>query len=82
MSVGGPDPMNEVWEQVRSWPSAPRITLARRILESLDTTSGPVGRPRASLKNLLGLLKTDAPPPTDEKCRSILEEELIAKHLR
>ena len=44
----------------------------------------PAGQPprKGSLKGLLGILKTDAPAPTDEECRAILEEELIKKHLK
>lgn len=30
----------------------------------------------------LGILETDSPPPNDEECRSILEEDLIKKHLK
>jgi hypothetical protein len=37
---------------------------------------------KGSLKDLLGVLKTDAPSPTDEECRVILEEELTKKHLK
>ncbi len=36
---------------------------------------------KGSLKDLLGILKTDAPPPNNEECQVILEEELIKKHL-
>jgi hypothetical protein len=82
MSVVDTNQVKEVWERVKTWPPAPRITLARRILESLETPDIPAVRPRRSLKDLLGLLKTDAPPPTDEDCRRILEEELMEKHLR
>jgi hypothetical protein len=82
MSVAESEPISEVWEQVKTWSKSRRITLARRILESLDTTEMQPTLPRRSLKDLLGLLKTDAPPPTDEECRRILEEELMKKHLR
>ena len=53
-----------------------------KLLETIETH--PVGPPprKGSLKDLLGILKTDAPPPNDEECRAILEEELIKKHLR
>ena len=76
MSVLERDPVNEVLDRVNTWSPAQRITLARRILESLEDR--PIsGLPRArSLKDLVGLLKTDAPPPGDEECRQILEEGL------
>jgi hypothetical protein len=118
--------LTDVLDRVKTWPTKLRITLARKILESLDkaeTTAAshpsqtrgfsaaedqgllktnrptpddetvklletiethPVGQPprKGSFKGLLGILKTDAPPPTDEECRAILEEELIKKHLK
>jgi hypothetical protein len=72
----------EVLDRVKSWSAASRIVLARRILETLEApqVSGP---PRTkSLKDIVGLLKTDAPPPSDEECRNIRDEELIKKYLR
>jgi hypothetical protein len=82
MSVLESEPIAEVWERVKTWTPARRITLARRILESLEAPETEVAPPRKSLRNLLGLLKTDAPPPSDEECQRILEEELMNKHLR
>lgn len=35
---------------------------------------------RKSLKDLLGLLHTDQPPPSDDACDRILEDELLQKH--
>jgi hypothetical protein len=117
--------LTDVLDRVKTWPTRLRITLALKILESLDkaevppaasppNTRGfsaedqgllktnrppadnetvkllqtietdPVGQPprKGSLKGLLGILKTDAPPPTDEECQAILEEELTKKHLK
>jgi hypothetical protein len=71
-----------ILDQLRTWPSSERLRLVRRILDTLETSTAE-GPPRArSLLNLLGLLKTDAPPPSDEECRALLEEELIKKHVR
>jgi predicted DNA-binding antitoxin AbrB/MazE fold protein len=42
--------------------------------------SAPV-QPRRSLGDLVGLIRTDGDPPTDEECDRILEEELVRKHL-
>ena len=51
-----------------------------KLLETTETD--PVGPPprKGSLKDMLGILKTDAPPPNDEECRAILEEELMRKY--
>jgi hypothetical protein len=82
MSVTGTGKIEGVLDQLRTWPSSERLRLARMILETLEAGSSE-GPPRArSLKDLLGMLRTDAPPPTDEECQALLEEELIKKHLR
>ena len=82
MSLMESEPISVVWEQIKTWPPSRRITLARWILESLESPETGTAPSRKSLRNLLGLLKTDTPPPTDEDCQRILEEELIKKHLR
>ena len=79
MSVMESGPISEVWEQVKTWTPSRRITLARRILESLEAPEIGVAPPQKSLRDLLGLLKTGAPPPTDEECQRILEDELMKK---
>jgi hypothetical protein len=80
MSAVEEDPVKEVLDRVNTWPPAQRITLARRILESPESRPIPEPPRTRSLKDLVGLLKTDAPPPTDEECRKILEDELIKKY--
>lgn len=72
----------DVLNRVKDWPATQRITLARRILETLETYPASASPREGSLKDAVGLLKTDAPPPNDEECRAILEEELIKKHLK
>ncbi len=80
MSAVENDLMTKVLDHVSAWSPAQRITLARRILESLET--GPVSEPlRArSLKDLVGMLKTDFTSPGDVECKNILEQELINKY--
>jgi len=80
MSVVERDPMSEVLDRVNTWSPAQGITLAWRILESLEARPISELPTTRSLKDLVGLLKTDAPPPTDEECRNILEEELMRKY--
>lgn len=58
-----------------------RLRLARMILETLETQREGNPPRQGSLKDLMGVLKTDVPSPTDEECRAILEDELIKKHL-
>ena len=71
-----------IWEQVKAWPSADRIALASRILQSLERE---VPRPAAAAvarkmpPDIRGALVTDKPPPTDEEVERILEEERLRK---
>ena len=69
-------------DQLKGWPSSDRLRLARMILETLEA-GAPERSPRShALGDILGLLKTDTQPPTDEECQALLEEELVKKHLR
>lgn len=69
----------EVLSRVSGWPAESRLTLARRVLETLegDLVSRP---PKKSVMDLLGLLKVDGPPPSDEECDRIRDEELLSKY--
>jgi hypothetical protein len=125
MSTAEATELTDILNRVTTWPTTLRITLARKILESVDKAEGPTEsltpkmrglsaaevrglvktgpsadadivkplgtiethsaspQPRkGSLKDLLGILKTDAPPPNDDECQTILEEELIKKYLK
>lgn len=124
MSTAEAAELRDILNRVTTWPTTLQITLARKILESLDKAEAQAatpppkilgesaaavqGSPRAiwppavdeavdlttgvqpgpplprkgSLRDLLGILKTGAPPPDDAECRSILEDELIRKHLK
>lgn len=83
MSTTSTDQMAEILEQVKMWPVPSRIILARQILESVEGQSAAEPPPKkGSLRDLVGLLKADGPPPTDEECRAVLEGERIKKHLR
>ncbi len=80
MSVTESGKIEGILDELRTWPSSEKLRLARLILETVETH--PVSAPprQGSLKDLLGILKTDAPSPTDEECRAILEEERMRKN--
>ncbi len=82
MSVTESGKIESILDELRNWPSVERVRLARMILETVETHSASAPPRQGSLKDLLGILKTDGPSPTDEECRAILEEELIKKHLK
>ncbi len=84
------DNLTEILNRVMTLSPASRITLAKRILETLETsqpiepknptstkTQGTRGWP---VERRLGLLKTDRVPPDDEECRQIIEEERWKKY--
>ncbi len=72
--------MFEVWNRVKAWEPEMRIDLARRILETVVPSKNPPPPQAMSLGEVIGVAKTDAPPPTDEECKKILEEERIKKY--
>ncbi len=65
--------------RVSAWPEHDRITLARKILETVE------GRPDQerrgyTAQEVIDLLKIHGPAPDDPQCQQILEEELVRKH--
>jgi hypothetical protein len=82
MSVSASRKIEGILDELRNWPSFEKLRLARMILETLEPRPETASRREGSLKDLLGVLKTEAPAPTDEECRAILDEELIKKHVK
>ena len=77
MSVVQESDIQQVWDKVSSWPQPARLSLASRILQSLEAEQS---RPRKSLADLVGILATDQPPPTDEDVERVLDEERMKKY--
>jgi hypothetical protein len=48
---------------------------------SLQTKKQHTIRPKGLAASLIGIAKTDAPPPTDEEVKVILDERLTQKYL-
>ncbi len=74
------DPLNDLWRRVLSMPPDDRLSLASRIIQSLEQERTISEKPAKSLADLLGLLETVDPPPTDEECDQIVKEELMRKY--
>ncbi len=77
--VNGPE--IDLWNQVRRLPSEDRLNLATRILQSLEEESERRCQPRRSLADLVGLMSSGNPPPTDADVDRILDEERSRKFL-
>jgi len=76
MSIAQVDDIQEVWQRVRSWPQPMRLSLASKILQSLDAEET---RPKKSLADMVGLW-ADMPLVTDVDVEQIIEEERIRKY--
>ncbi len=74
--------VEEVVEQIRSWPPETRIALARRVLETLDggSSTAPAGFKGPPAQQVLGLWNPAGTAPTDDECDHILADELRRKH--
>jgi hypothetical protein len=72
-----------ILEAISTWPRDEQAALAREILQRVHEQSGPIVEPpvrRGSLRNLVGLLATDRPPPTDEEVEQWLDEHRMEKY--
>jgi hypothetical protein len=76
MSVVEKDDLHQVWDKVRVWPQPLRLSLASKILQSLEAEQG---RPKKSLRDLVGLW-SDMPPMADEDVERIIDEERMKKY--
>lgn len=74
----------EILSQVRSWPAARRVALARRILETLENP--PVEQPSPPLPRgpsaaeIAAMFKTDKPAPDDATFKQWIDEHRMEKY--
>jgi len=80
MTTAESSEMIDVLNRVKNWPLDVRMTLARRILETAQRPMIQEPPRTLSLDQVIGIVKTDAPPPTDEECERIMEEDLMRKY--
>jgi hypothetical protein len=73
------DEVDGIMDRVAGWPTEGRLALAQRILQSVQADLKERPR-RKSFMTLLGQLKVEGPPPSNQDYRAILEEELIKKY--
>ncbi len=71
--------ITEIVNHVRSWPQDARVSLARSILGTLEDELSPP-RPKRSLRNLVGIMKWEGPPLTDEDVARIRDEAIMQKY--
>lgn len=75
MSVDPAGRFTDVWHEVQGWPVQDRLTLASRILQSIETEKVQ----HASPESLIGVWKSDQ-PPGDKDVERIIKEERTKKY--
>jgi hypothetical protein len=70
----------KVMDIVHHWPIERRLALMQDVLESMSTEISRKPRKRKTLHKALGLLATNAPPPTDEDIQQMLDEYRMEKY--
>lgn len=77
----------EVWDRVKAWPAAAKISLVTKIVQSLDQgqierppASQAPPRPTGSVADIIGLWADVHPKPTDEELKQLLIDSIMEKH--
>ena len=78
-TIESPD-ISDVLERVRTWTPGMRIVLARKVLETLESAAISAPPRTMLLEDVVGLLQTDEPPPDDEDCDRIVDQERARKY--
>jgi hypothetical protein len=73
--------LQELREQALQLSVSDRLALMKTILYSLEEELRPRPNRKGAAQRMRGLLKTDAPPPTDAEVEAMLEERLVEKYL-
>lgn len=73
--------IRELQEQAMRLSVADRQQLIEILQRSLQTKKQPAVKLQGLAASLIGIAKTDAPPPTDEEVNAILGERLTQKYL-
>jgi hypothetical protein len=87
MSSAESSPFSGVLETVKSWPPHLRVSLARAILESVQsgessTTGGKASGRGRPVEELIGLGAGSSPPPSDDVVRQWIGEHREEKFAR
>jgi hypothetical protein len=73
--------LQELREQALQLSVSDRLALMKTIIYSLEEELRPRPNRKGAAQRMRGLLKTDAPPPTDAEVEAMLEERLVEKYL-
>jgi hypothetical protein len=73
--------LHDLQDQALKLSVEERWQLINALIQSLQPKSQPTVRSRGLAASLVGIAKTDAPPPTDEEVKAMLDERLAQKYL-
>jgi len=73
--------LRDLQEQALKLPVDERWQLINTLMRSLQPTAESTVKPKGLGASLIGIAKTDAPPPTDEAVKAMLDERLVQKYL-
>lgn len=73
--------LQEIQEQALRLSLEERWQLINALMKSVQPQSQLKVKPKGLAASLIGIAKTDAPPPTDEEVKAMLDERLVKKYL-
>jgi hypothetical protein len=80
MSALETEDLVRVWAQVKGWPARLQLSLARRLLDAVDSAE-PVPATRGKpVSALIGLGAGKGEPPSDETVRQWIDEHRAEKY--
>lgn len=71
--------VDQTWEQVSLWPQEWRLSLAQRLLHSINESQSASATPSGCPGDLIGVWKV-VNAPSDAEVEQVLEEERQRKH--
>lgn len=74
--------LREIKREIPNLSVGERLELMDAIVRSLQREFRPKRDRHGATERLMGLLKTDAPPPTDAEVQTMLEDSLMEKYLK
>jgi hypothetical protein len=73
--------LRELEDQALRLSNEDRCQLVNALMRSLQPKPQSTVKPQGLAASLIGIAKTDAPPPTDEEVNAMLDERLVQKYL-
>ncbi|MBD2006083.1 MULTISPECIES: hypothetical protein [Cyanophyceae] len=74
--------LQELKNQAYKLSVSDRLDLVNAIVESLRRELRPRPNLEGVVERMMGVAKTDQPPPTDAEVEAMLEERLVEKYLK